>query len=62
MRLLVEHIEPEQLNEDRDLAMTTDFRHVFAEVLTGHMEAKQPNAVFPDFTVDPSRFRGVIKS
>jgi uncharacterized protein (DUF1501 family) len=53
-------LAPEQLNEDRDLAMTTDFRDVFAEVITGHMGAEHTSAVFPDFTVDKSKFKGLM--
>lgn len=53
-------LAPEQLNEDRDLAMTTDFRDVFAEVLIGHLESKTPELVFPDFELDPQRFKGLI--
>jgi len=53
-------LAPEQLNEDRDLAMTTDFRDVFAEVITGHMGADRPEAIFPDFTVDKSKFKGLM--
>lgn len=53
-------LEREQLNEDRDLAMTTDFRDVFAEVLVSHLQCENPNAVFPQFTVDRRRFRGVL--
>lgn len=53
-------LEREVLNEDRDLAMTTDFRDVFAEVLVSHMECENPNEVFPGFTADRRRFRGVL--
>ena len=53
-------LAPEQLNENRDLAMTTDFRDVFAEVILGHLEAAKPEAVFPDFTVDKKRFKGLM--
>ena len=53
-------LAPEQLNENRDLAMTTDFRDVFAEVLMGHLESQQPELVFPEFTLDPNRFKGLI--
>jgi uncharacterized protein (DUF1501 family) len=42
-------LEPEQLHEGRDLALTTDFRSVFSEVLTGHMGATAIAPVFPDF-------------
>jgi uncharacterized protein (DUF1501 family) len=50
----------EQLNEDRDLAMTTDFRDVFAEVLVRHLEVKNPNVVFPDYPIDARRFKGLL--
>ena len=50
----------EQLNEDRDLAMTTDFRDVFAEVLIGHLQSQRPGLVFPEFELDPKRFKGLI--
>ena len=53
-------LAPEQLNEDRDLAVTTDFRDVFAEVLIGHLESQRPELIFPDFELDPQRFRGLI--
>ena len=53
-------LAPEQLNEDRDLALTTDFRDVFAELLVGHLECKDPSAIFPDFTPDVTRFKGLI--
>jgi uncharacterized protein (DUF1501 family) len=32
---------PEQLFEGRDLALTTDFRDVFSEVLTKHMRGRR---------------------
>jgi uncharacterized protein (DUF1501 family) len=50
----------EQLNEDRDLALTTDFRDVFAELLVGHLGCRNTDAVFPDFTVDKTKFKGLI--
>lgn len=53
-------LAPEQLNESRDLAMTTDFRDVFAEVLVRHLGCANPNVVFPGFSVDATRFRGVL--
>ena len=42
-------LAPEQLHEGRDLALTTDFRAVFAELLTGHLGAARPEHVFPGF-------------
>ena len=55
-------LEPEQLNEDRDLALTTDFRDVFAEVLVRHLDCGKPEAVFPRFAIDGSRFAGIVRS
>ena len=42
-------LEPEQLNEGRDLALTTDFRSVFGEVVRKHLGASRLNAIFPGF-------------
>ncbi len=53
-------LAPEQLNENRDLAMTTDFRDVFAEVLISHMGAERPDVVFPGYDLDPARAKGLI--
>jgi len=39
----------EQLFEGRDLALTSDFRDVFAEILVKHMRAADVRRVFPDF-------------
>jgi len=35
--------------EGRDLAITTDFRDVFAEVVTGHLGAKDISRIFPGY-------------
>ncbi|MBV9774825.1 MAG: DUF1501 domain-containing protein [Gemmatimonadetes bacterium] len=53
-------LEREQLNEGRDLKVTTDFRDVFAEVAARHLEAKALDRVFPGYAVDRARFRGVL--
>ena len=50
-------LEKEQLNENRDLALTTDFRDVFAELLDRHLGATNLDAVFPRFTADPKRYK-----
>jgi uncharacterized protein (DUF1501 family) len=42
-------LEQEQLNEGRDLALTTDFRSVFSEVAFKHLGAAKMDAVFPGF-------------
>lgn len=43
-------LEPEQLFEQRDLAVTTDFRDVLGELVRDHMGQKT-DTVFPDYTV-----------
>jgi len=53
-------LEREQLNEDRDLALTTDFRDVLAELLTGHLGCEKPDAIFPGYGVDKTRFKGLL--
>jgi uncharacterized protein (DUF1501 family) len=53
-------LAPDQLNEGRDLALTTDFRDVFAEVLVRHLGAQNTGNVFPGFNAAPSRFRGFL--
>jgi len=40
----------EQRYDGRDLAVTTDFRSVFAEVVTGHLGVTDTRTIFPGFT------------
>ncbi|MES2176253.1 MAG: DUF1501 domain-containing protein [Gemmatimonadota bacterium] len=42
-------LEPEQLYEGRDLALTTDFRSVFSEVASKHLGATKLETIFPGF-------------
>jgi uncharacterized protein (DUF1501 family) len=42
-------LEREQRWEGRDLAITTDFRDVFTEVVTGHLGAKDVSKIFPGY-------------
>jgi uncharacterized protein (DUF1501 family) len=51
-----------QLNEGRDLALTTDFRTVVGEILTKHIGVKELNAVFPGFDNNARKFPGLIRS
>jgi uncharacterized protein (DUF1501 family) len=55
-------LSAEQLYEGRDLALTTDFRDVFAEIAIQHMGASKPNMIFPGFNPSPANFRGFIGS
>lgn len=42
-------LAPEQRYQQRDLAVTTDFRSVFCEVLRGHLGAVDMSQIFPGF-------------
>ncbi|MDB4877092.1 MAG: hypothetical protein JWM41_3538 [Gemmatimonadetes bacterium] len=53
-------LEPEQLNEGRDLALTTDFRSVFSEVAFKHLGAAKMGAVFPGFDGNQSKWLGIL--
>ncbi|MFQ5888694.1 MAG: DUF1501 domain-containing protein [Gemmatimonadota bacterium] len=50
-------LEREQLYERRDLAITTDFRDLFAEVVSEHLGAERLDMVFPGYDLDPVRYR-----
>ena len=55
-------LAPEQLFEERDLAVTTDYRDIFAEIASKHLGAAKMEQVFPGYRIDPQRWRGVLKS
>jgi uncharacterized protein (DUF1501 family) len=46
----------EQLNEGRDLKVTTDFRNVLGEAAYKTLGSRQLDVVFPDAKVDPHTF------
>ncbi len=48
--------------EGRDVAVTTDFRDLFAEILSRHLGARDLPAIFPGFAPDPTRFPGAIRT
>jgi uncharacterized protein (DUF1501 family) len=50
----------EQLYEERDLNLTTDFRAVLGELVTRHLGNSQLATVFPGYT-EP-KFRGLVAS
>ncbi len=52
-------LEREQLYEQRDLNVTTDFRDVLGELVTHRLGTQQVSRVFPGF--DQPRFRGLVK-
>jgi uncharacterized protein (DUF1501 family) len=53
-------LKPDQLNEGRDLAVTTDFRDVFAESAYKHMGAKDLAKIFPNYNATKAGFRGYL--
>jgi uncharacterized protein (DUF1501 family) len=53
-------LAPEQLNEGRDLALTTDFRQVVGEAVSRHLGNKNLTTVFPGFENDPRRFLKIL--
>jgi len=50
----------EQLNENRDLAITIDFRQVLAETITGTLGVTNPEFVFPGAQLRKDNFLGLI--
>ena len=55
-------LKTDQRYEGRDLAVTTDFRDVFSEVVVKHLGATTVMAaqVFPGYAVKASAFRGIL--
>jgi uncharacterized protein (DUF1501 family) len=52
-------LDPSQLYEGRDLALTTDFRTVLGEALSQHLGNRNLQQVFPGFS-PPRRFLGLL--
>ncbi len=52
-------LAPNQRFEGRDLAVTTDFRDLFAEVLHRHMGLSSLGSVFPRFAVSTANYPGL---
>ncbi len=53
---------PEQLYEQRDLALTTDFRDVLSEAVCQHLGNRSIKPVFPNYEASPAKFRGLIRA
>jgi len=51
----------EQRFEGRDVAVTTDFRDLFGEILARHLGAADLTSVFPGYAPDAARFVGAIR-
>jgi uncharacterized protein (DUF1501 family) len=50
----------EQRYERRDLAVTTDFRDVFGEVVVRHLGISDPSSIFPGYAIKPANFPGLL--
>ena len=46
--------------EGRDLAVTTDFRDVFGEIVVKHMGVSDTRTIFPGYNTQPSKFPGLF--
>jgi len=51
---------PEHRFEGRDLAVTTDFRDVFGEIVVRHLGISDPSPIFPGYRIDARRFPGLF--
>lgn len=49
----------ENLEDGRDLAVTTDFRNVFAEIATKHLKLKNNHTLFPNFD---AQYLNIVKN
>ena len=54
-------LDPDKRFEGRDVAVTTDFRDLFGEILARHLGAGDLAPVFPGYTPDPTKFLGAIR-
>lgn len=53
-------LAPEQLNEGRDLKLTTDFRTVFSEVAVKHLGAARVEKIFPGYSGGSQEWLGIV--
>ena len=53
-------LAPDRRYEGRDLAVTTDFRDVFSELLVRHLGVTDARPVFPGYNIEASRFPGIF--
>jgi uncharacterized protein (DUF1501 family) len=53
-------LAPEKRYEGRDLAVTTDFRDVFGEIVVRHLGVSDPQSIFPGYAIKPARFPGLF--
>jgi uncharacterized protein (DUF1501 family) len=55
-------LNEDQLNQGRDLKVTTDYRSVLGEIISKHLGDRDLKVVFPGFANDPKQFLGLVKA
>ena len=55
-------LAPDVLNDGRDLALTTDFRAVFGEIVGTHLGGNQLSRIFPGYQATPTTWPGVLRN
>jgi uncharacterized protein (DUF1501 family) len=55
-------LNEDQLNQGRDLAVTTDYRSVLGEIISKHLGDRTLTSVFPGFANDPKKYLGILKA
>jgi uncharacterized protein (DUF1501 family) len=55
-------LNEDQLNQGRDLAVTTDYRSVLGEIISKHLGDRALTGVFPGFANDPKQYLGIVKA
>jgi uncharacterized protein (DUF1501 family) len=54
-------LDPAARFEGRDVAVTTDFRDLFAEVAARHLGGADLSSIFPGYAVNPAKYPGAIR-
>lgn len=55
-------LDEDKREDGRDLAVTTDFRDLFGEILVGHLGDSDLTTVFPGHGTDPQRWPGALRT
>lgn len=55
-------LKTNDLNDGRDLAVTTDFRDVFGEIAQTHLGAADLKSIFPGYQLQQKNFKGLFAS
>jgi uncharacterized protein (DUF1501 family) len=50
----------EHRHDGRDVAITTDFRDVFSEIVARHLGVADPRGIFPGYDVQPRKYAGLF--